>query len=897
MTCAALAASAAAQFSLDALRAFSRDLDDVWSQCGHNEEMFLARMQPEIQALWGSGCVTRLSKADADAALASILRMQPCASSQSVASFSEDQETAGIQGLVAMLVREKPYHHHVRFKGLRLPDGSICFIVHVLLDKVFAAFNRTAPSGTFPLYRGYSFIVERRETVHSIQISHLYDPPMTASQLAAPTHQLSCMFKAKFMPYMIRTFIMRNCGLRLCDSINRGNTFAVSDYKTSVTRYIKSWAPAGPMLSEAFGKYYMYLIGWGTFLQAGIRSGTINPNTFDRGCSYLSFVAQYDEEIKQRGVGDDSAGADQTDLYAAMSAPSLTGCVIFVTYPGKVPAACDNALHKLLAARLGPLAVTCDATVQNDCEMLQTAGRLKALVKSGTVIIVIVDLTSSGLIRGIESSIASIQQVAWWAYSGIPGVAQPFDSLSPGLVKKARALSGKWISLLSASILLDNKIVPPQLAGRNVSMDAPLDLLFPAAATELSSVLQPLQAAPVFSPDRESRVCVVIFPAIPGCGKSTLASSTVTAELGALTGYNVESFDGDDNALKARFWAKLWDHINGLPLYDGKFLIIASKNAPPTSREGGGNFYRELRNGCPAGVTFLAALPDDDGTLTHPFSLQYLALCISRVVRRTARDHNALFGPDAWKISVMFYNFYKDFDRERLLHEVGALTDRLVHVPLVSKSSPPMPASLEQVLLACIASEDTPTSTVLAALKEHESYINALAPPLQESAAAFTDQIDAALSALECSSRDESSKFEYLGAFVDKEVFDRLLSTLQLSATNVNHAHVTLWHSKRRHSNSAFAELYELMGRGVSVAVRQRFLRAHHVWRARSHVFQVDAVFASLDGAQIALRVSSMLLSGGDEVPGTIVWPHITVACDKVGYPLCFPYLPVRCWV
>jgi hypothetical protein len=61
------------------------------------------------------------------------------------------------------------------------------------------------------------------------------------------------------------------------------------------------------MLSEAFGKYFMYLLGWGTFLQAGIRSGKINPNTFDRGGSYLSLVAQYDEDLKLRGGGFDSA--------------------------------------------------------------------------------------------------------------------------------------------------------------------------------------------------------------------------------------------------------------------------------------------------------------------------------------------------------------------------------------------------------------------------------------------------------------------------------------------------------------------------------------------------------------------------------------------------------------
>jgi hypothetical protein len=464
------------------------------------------------------------------------------------------------------------------------------------------------------------------------------------------------------------------------------------------------------------------------------------------------------------------------------------------------------------------LAVTCDSTAQNDCELLQTPGRLKALVKSGSVIIVIVDLISSGMIRGIEASIASVQQVAWWVYSGIPGVADPFDGLPSGLMKKARALSTKWMGFLSAAILPDHKIVPPPLAGLSISMDAAFELLFPPAATELRSVLEPMQAAHVYSADRESRVCVVLFPAIPGCGKSTLASSAVVTALESSTGYTVQCFDGDDAALKAKYWSKLWDHINGLPLYDGRYLIIASKNAPPSSREGGGNFYRELRNGCPAGVAFVAALPDDDGTDTYPFSLQYLAVCMSRVVRRTARDHNSLFGPDAWKIAVMFYNFYKDFDRERLLHEVSALTDRVLHLPVVSKASPPMPASLEQMILSCIASEQFPTDSVLAALKEHEPYIAGLVPPFEDCAAAFVDQMEAVLSSLS-SGTDESSEFEYLGAFVDKEAFDRLLSTLGLSVANVSRAHVTLWHSKRSSPVSSFAVLHELLGQGVSVTV------------------------------------------------------------------------------
>jgi hypothetical protein len=856
-TCDALAARSVPQFSLDALRAFSRDLDDIWSQCGQNEEVFVSRMQPEVDAIWGGGQATRLSKMDTDAILASILRMQPPASIQAAGSLPADEETAGIQGLVALMMRERQYSQHVRFKGLRLPDGSVCFIVHVLLDKVFATFGRTAPSGTFPLYRGYSFIVENSDTVQTIRLSLLHDAPATPVSLA-PSAVLSCMFKAKFMPYMIRTFIMRNCGLRLCDSINRGNASAAAEYKTSVARYIKSWVPPGPMLSEAFGKYYMYLIAWGTFLQSGIHTGKIKPNTFDRGGSYLSLVAQFDAELKQRG-GSGEGAAGVSDMDDALSMPPPNGCVVFITYPGKVPPGCDNAFHKLLEAHMGPSVLTCDATNPKECEFLETPGRLKALVKGGSVILVLVDLVSSSLIRGIEAAIASIQHVTWWVYSGIPGVANPFDGLPSGLMKKAQALSKKWIGFLSASILPDQKIVPPQLAGLNISMDAGFDFLFPSAATELRSLLDPMHAAPVYSPERESRVCVVVFPAIPGSGKSTLASSRVTKALEASTGFKVECFDGDDAALKAKFWSKLWDHINGLPLYDGKYLIIASKNAPPSSREGGGNFYRELRNGCPSGVTFVAALPDDDGMETYPFSLQYLALCMSRVVRRTARDHNSLFGLDAWKISVMFYNFYKDFNRERLFKEVSALTDRVIQLPVISKSSTPMPSALEQLLWSCITSEEVATDAVLAAFRDHDAYIAGLAPPIEECAAAFIGRIQAVLSSLTASVSDGSSNFEYLAAFVDAEPFGGLLSRLGLVYDNVDRAHVTLWHS--RNQSSLFPVVFDLIGQSVTVTV--------------------DAIFSTLDSKQIALRVSSMLLAGGDEVPVVNVWPHITVASEK----------------
>ena len=168
----------------------------------------------------------------------------------------------------------------------------------------------------------------------------------------------------------------------------------------------------------------------------------------------------------------------------------------------------------------------------------------------------------------------------------------------------------------------------------------------------------------------------------------------------------------------------------------------------------------------------------------------------------------------------MFYNFYKDFDRQHLLREIGALTDRFVYLPVVSKTSPPMPSALEQVLRACVTSEDVATDLVLAALKEHESYIASLAPPFEDCVGSFIEQMETVLSSCTGSASDGSSNFDYLGAFVDEEAFGSLLARLGLAVINVNRVHVTLWHSKNRDAYSLFPVVYELMGQGVSVTVR-----------------------------------------------------------------------------
>lgn len=825
-TCAELAASSVQQFSLDTLRAFSQDLDDIWSQCEHNEDAFLSHMQPEIDQVWGSGRITRIPKAEADAIFASILSMEP-------STDSTDPETAGIQGLLKLLQRKE--YRHIGYKGIRLADGSICFIVHVKLDRIFATFNRTAPSGTFPLYRGFSFIVETSETVGSIRISHVYEPP------AAPEGtQLSCMFKAKFMPYMIRTFIMRNCGLKLCESILGGESSAQSAYKMAVLKYLKSWVPPGQMLQEAIAKYYSYLIGWGTFLQSLIQKGIITTQTLEKnGRSYLGFLAMYEQEIQE---GKFSVPSGDVDLEPGV------GSVIFVTYPGKAPEG-DSAFHKQLESKFGSRAVIIDASEMKNCEMLQSPANIKALVKSGSIVIVLVDLTNSSMIRGIEATIASVQQMSWWVYSGIPDDAAPFDGMAPGLLKKASSLSRKWLGLLSTSILPEHKIVPEPLTGMSISAEIPLPNLFPHLMPELAHLLEPLQASRESMSCQDTQVCVVIFPGIPGCGKSTLAS--VVSALEASTGYKVFVWDGDEPT-KKKFWSQLWQFIHGLPLYGGKYLIIAAKNAPPSTHDGSGNFYRQLRDDCPKGVHFIAVVPEDEGTETHPFGLNLVSLCMKRVMARKSTDHNSLFGTDAWKIVSLFYSFYKDIDREQLLQKIKVLTPHIVDLPVVSREAV-LPEDLRQLVEECIHSDKVPTDLVLEMFEHHKQFLDGLSPSLKTTSAVFVEQVSAILNSLKPSSSTEE-KHEYIGAFVNKDDIQMVLTSLGI-ASNKDNFHATLWHP-----NSDEEPPVDLIGRKGTLVV--------------------DAVFEATDCTQVAFQVSSITIDGED-VLGTNDWLHITVACEK----------------
>jgi hypothetical protein len=344
-------------------------------------------------------------------------------------------------------------------------------------------------------------------------------------------------------------------------------------------------------------------------------------------------------------------------------------------------------------------------------------------------------------------------------------------------------------------------------------------------------------------------VSIVIMPMLPGSGKTTLTDLQTLKELAEETGYEVIFFDGDDLALKEKYWAKLRDFISKLPLFGKQFIIVCSKNAPPTSYNGLKTFYRDRRELLSTGVQVMAILPNDCGTVTHSFSLEFLLLCISRVVKRTAETHPTLHGPEAWTVVRMFYNLYVDMDRSALVRSLSVLTTSLITLPLISPTAGPMPQELCELLTRGIQdAASVSTEEMMNALEKHAEFIGSLSVPKDTIANSFIEQV--ANFVKDSKQTEVASLPTYVGVFVN-EAGQAALSDMGCKG---KYPHVTVWHSSH---DEPIDLVRPHVGKTVTVTC--------------------DAIFRS--ETHIALRVRSMSLEDGTPVPCQNVFSHITLVC------------------
>jgi hypothetical protein len=344
-----------------------------------------------------------------------------------------------------------------------------------------------------------------------------------------------------------------------------------------------------------------------------------------------------------------------------------------------------------------------------------------------------------------------------------------------------------------------------------------------------------------------TQVSIVIMPMLPGSGKTTLTDPQTLKELAEKTGCEVIYFDGDDPALKKKYWIELCDFIRKLSLFGKRYIIVCSKNAPPTSHKGLKTFYRDRRDLLSTGAQVMAILPNDCGTTTHSFSLEFLLLCISRVVKRTAETHPTLHGPEAWRVVRMFYNLYVDMDRSALVRSLSVLTTSLITLPLISQTAGPMPQELCELLARCIPDDSSvSTEEMMIALKEHAEYIQSLSVPKDIVANSFIEQV--ANFVKDSKQKEVAPLPTYVGVFFD-EAGQAALGSMGCQSKT---PHVTVWHQSHR---KPIDLVRPHVGKPVTVTC--------------------DAILRS--GTHAALRVSSLCLASGEQLPCQNVFAHITL--------------------
>lgn len=215
---------------------------------------------------------------------------------------------------------------------------------------------------------------------------------------------------------------------------------------------------------------------------------------------------------------------------------------------------------------------------------------------------------------------------------------------------------------------------------------------------------------------------MVFFVGIPGCGKSTVVKGIETKWEDALTGRRVVSMEGD------KIKQKYWNTVKSKRIEDTAVITVADKNSPPQI------WTTVAEIAAATKAIAIPVLPDQqalqttkiqgvrhpngeiDSSFSHhyPFSLQYLAVCMSRVVQRKTGSHVGRLDcstPRACMIVIKFFVLYRnlraeeveDILRNKILSANALMSPTSIRLPFFAANTVgDLPEELSNVLTEAI---------------------------------------------------------------------------------------------------------------------------------------------------------------------------------------------------
>ncbi|CAN1281674.1 tRNA ligase 1 [Linum perenne] len=181
---------------------------------------------------------------------------------------------------------------------------------------------------------------------------------------------------------------------------------------------------------------------------------------------------------------------------------------------------------------------------------------------------------------------------------------------------------------------------------------------------------------------------IIFFPGIPGCAKSALCKEILSSPEGLGDDRPVHSLMGD--LIKGKYWQKVAEDRRRKPYS----IMLADKNAPNEE------VWRQIEGMCKSTrASAIPIVPDSEGTISNPFSLDALAVFIFRVLQRVNHPGNLdKASPNAGYVLLMFYHLYEGKSRSEFEDELVERFGSLVKMPLLKSERSSLPDSVRSIL-------------------------------------------------------------------------------------------------------------------------------------------------------------------------------------------------------
>ncbi|CAL1403373.1 unnamed protein product [Linum trigynum] len=198
----------------------------------------------------------------------------------------------------------------------------------------------------------------------------------------------------------------------------------------------------------------------------------------------------------------------------------------------------------------------------------------------------------------------------------------------------------------------------------------------------------PTPSSPVKEAVHKDDGLIIFFPGIPGCAKSALCKEILSSPGGLGDDRPIHSLMGD--LIKGRYWQKVAEDRRKKPYS----IMLADKNAPNEE------VWRQIENMCrTTRASAVPVVPDSEGTISNPFSLDALAIFIFRVLQRVNHPGNLdKSAPNAGYVLLMFYHLYEGKSRSDFEAELVERFGSLVKMPLLKSDRSPLPDPVRLVL-------------------------------------------------------------------------------------------------------------------------------------------------------------------------------------------------------